>query len=332
MKCSVAMQAYRHAPYIRQAIEGVLMQDAPFPFELVIGEDGSTDGTREIVLEMRNRHPDRIRVLLGDRSNVITIRGRATGRRNLHAILEACRGEYIALCEGDDYWTSPAKLRLQVEAMDAHPEWSMCFHPAAIELEDGTQGGEIKIRVRRDVYTLEHYLAREIDIATAATLYRRSMMPQWPDWMWKVGFADVPMRVMLAANGPIGFVPGTMSVYRVHRGGIWSRGHHGADPEALEWQAETVVEAYTAFREYLGGRYDRPIAWRIAEASYDLAWCALLKGDAAAMRRALWRAVLERPAIPAGQRSFLAKAAFFACVPGALRLRRWLRGTGKRAV
>ena len=116
---SVEMITYNHAPYIAQAMDGVLSQKTDFPYELVIGEDCSTDGTREIVLRYAEAHPDVIRVVTSE-SNVGM---RANSRRTT----EACRGKYIAWCEGDDYWHRDDKLQLQVDYLENHPECKLVY-------------------------------------------------------------------------------------------------------------------------------------------------------------------------------------------------------------
>jgi glycosyltransferase involved in cell wall biosynthesis len=108
------MITYNHAPYIAQAIEGVLQQKTDFPFELVIGEDCSTDGTRKIVFEYQKKYRDIIRVITTDKNVGM--------RKNGYRTTKACRGKYIAFCEGDDYWHRPDKLQLQVNYMESHPE------------------------------------------------------------------------------------------------------------------------------------------------------------------------------------------------------------------
>jgi glycosyltransferase involved in cell wall biosynthesis len=112
---SVAMVTYNHAGYIRQAIESVLSQKTSFPFELVIGEDCSTDGTREIVLEYQRLFPQQVRVITSEQN--------VGGIENLRRIERQCRGRYIAYCEGDDYWHLSEKLERQVSFLEAHPEY-----------------------------------------------------------------------------------------------------------------------------------------------------------------------------------------------------------------
>ncbi len=111
---SVKMITYNHAPYIARAVEGVLQQKVNFPIEVVIGEDCSTDGTREIVFEYQKKYPDIIRVITSD-TNVGMI-------KNGYRTEKACRGKYVAWCEGDDYWHNPYKLQKQADYMESHPE------------------------------------------------------------------------------------------------------------------------------------------------------------------------------------------------------------------
>jgi glycosyltransferase involved in cell wall biosynthesis len=114
---NVLMPTYNHKAYIAEAIESVLKQKTAFSFELVIGEDCSTDGTKEIVLKYQEKNPQIIRLITPD-SNVGS---RANNRR----MLEYCQGRYIAFCDGDDYWHHPGKLQKQVDFLDSHPNYGL---------------------------------------------------------------------------------------------------------------------------------------------------------------------------------------------------------------
>jgi glycosyltransferase involved in cell wall biosynthesis len=116
---SVQMITYNHASYIAKAIEGVLAQRVSFPIELVIGEDCSIDGTRDIVLAYQSNHPDVIRVITSD-TNVGM-------KRNNYRTMKACRGKYVAFCEGDDYWHHTGKLQQQADYMERHPDCGLIF-------------------------------------------------------------------------------------------------------------------------------------------------------------------------------------------------------------
>src|SRR4051812_21193461 len=129
---SVAVQTYQHKAYIKDCLEGILMQKTNFPFEILLGEDRSTDGTREICMEYAKKYPDKIKLFLHHRENNIRINGRQTGLFNFLYNFFSAGGKYIAICEGDDYWTDPFKLQKQVDEMEVHLDINICSHPAVI--------------------------------------------------------------------------------------------------------------------------------------------------------------------------------------------------------
>lgn len=120
MKLSVLFLAYNHAPFVRQALDGVLMQETDFPFEVVIGEDCSRDNTLEIVGEYEARHPEKVRVLRMSRNLGM--------QANFIDTYRQCSGEYVAFMDGDDNWTYCEKLQRQVDFIESNPEFSFCFH------------------------------------------------------------------------------------------------------------------------------------------------------------------------------------------------------------
>ena len=116
---SVCMTAYNHEPYLREAIEGVLAQRTDFAVELVVGEDCSTDRTRAIAEEYAAACPGRVRLVTGP--------GNIGWRANYLRTFEACRGKYVAYCDGDDWWCDPGKLQRQVDLLEADPACGMCY-------------------------------------------------------------------------------------------------------------------------------------------------------------------------------------------------------------
>ena len=111
---SVCVVAYEQKDFIRQCLDSILGQKTNFEWELIIGEDGSTDGTKEICEDYAKRYPDKIRLQLRSRQEVIHINGRPTARYNIIQTIKASKGKYIAILEGDDYWTDPRKLQKQI--------------------------------------------------------------------------------------------------------------------------------------------------------------------------------------------------------------------------
>src|SRR5262245_52106657 len=120
MKVSVLIITYNHESFIAQAVKSALERRTDFEYEIVIGEDCSTDGTRRILMDLQGRYPKRVRLLLHDRNVGM--------QENLIRVLRACQGDYVALLEGDDFWLSSHKLQKQVDYLAAHPECSMCCH------------------------------------------------------------------------------------------------------------------------------------------------------------------------------------------------------------
>jgi len=206
------MITYNHVKYIARAIDSVLMQQVDFDYELVIGEDFSTDGTRAIVAEYQERYPDKIRAFLRKKNLGAQGNGMQT--------LAACHGQYMALLEGDDYWTDPFKLHKQVEFLEAHPECSMVFTAAKIlrgnELQDSYPPPVIG-----NIYTLDDILENDF-VLTATVMYRNSIKGHLPTWFKQMPVGDWPLHILHAMRGDIGYLPESTAVYRIHRGGVWS--------------------------------------------------------------------------------------------------------------
>lgn len=248
---SVAMITYNHERYIAQAIEGVLMQQTSFTYELVIGEDCSTDGTRRIVEDYALRFPDRVRPLLRDHNLGMLVNSVQTKL--------ACRGAYIALCEGDDYWTDPRKLQKQVDFLVSHPGHVICFHPVEqfVQATGETGPRHESRRLNRPIYSLGD-LARANFIPTQSVMYRNGIVTHYPAWYYEAPCGDWPLFVLLAEYGTIGFVDEVMAVYRVHSGGVFG----GAARVA---QLEMWINTLELLRTYLGPRYRRQIQAGISD-------------------------------------------------------------------
>jgi len=211
---SVAMRTYEHAPFVAQAIESVLLQDAPFEFEIVIGEDRSADGTREIVERYAERYPEHVRPVL-PAENV--------GHGEiLRRVLEAARGRYIAYLDGDDYWTSAAKLRRQVDYLEAHPECASCFHDASLVYDAaGTPSGVTTPALAESSFALEDILT-ECFVPSPSMVFRREIVAALPAWAFDSAWIDWLIHIRCAERGPLGYIPEPLAAYRVHDGGMFS--------------------------------------------------------------------------------------------------------------
>ena len=217
---SVMMLTYNHEPYIRQAIEGVVAQKTDFEFELIIGEDCSTDKTREICFEYQRKYPDKIRVLWAD-VNVQKLGG--NGRR----CLARCRGEFIALCEGDDYWIDSYKLQKQVDVMRSDKGISLCFADADVyyqgrDLQKSCHG--VLKRWGRDGKISGRDLIRSgYNPVTCTLMLRRSAYERaeknWEIFSWHLNVGDVTLITAISLLGDVWCSTDVMAVYRIHSRG-----------------------------------------------------------------------------------------------------------------
>lgn len=238
---SICMMTYNHEPFIARAIESVLMQDCVFSFELIIGEDASTDRTREICESFQKKNPDRI-VLINHKTNVGM-------HRNFLDILAACRGKYLAMLDSDDYWTDAGKLRKQVEFLEANPDFSICFHRAKVEYESGISPFYPDINCDTPETTTINDIAKTNYIHSSTVLFRNHILAAIPDWFRVAYPIDWPMHILTAQHGKIHFSKEEMAVYRVHGKSV-----HSTRSEL--WRSEKSLSLYQYLGEYF--RISRP--------------------------------------------------------------------------
>ncbi len=213
---SVLMLAYNHELYAAQALESVLCQNLsePFEFQLVIGEDRSTDETLAILKQYKARFPDKVKLL--DRPTNLGM------MQNFIDTYNNCDGEFIALLECDDFWTDNFKLEKQLHYMIKNPTVSACFHNVT-KMQTGSDGSEQSsipakpkpVKQLRDMWTTGPFF-------TCTAMLRRSCMPELPNFFDTLPIADWPLFMLFANAGPLGYIDEPMATYRVHSEGIWS--------------------------------------------------------------------------------------------------------------
>lgn len=211
-KVSVIMIAYNQEATIDEAIRSVVRQRAPFPFELIVADDASTDSTAARAQEWQRRYPAIVRVVareknLGLQANYLDAWSRA-------------RGEYIAICEGDDHWCSPHKLRRQAAWLDSHPECALTFHRVVNHYAD-TRTMSLSNPGQPGEMTLED-LARGNTITNLSVMYRALPHSELPGWLSEIKLFDYAIHSLHAARGTIHYMRRPMAVYRRYSRGIWS--------------------------------------------------------------------------------------------------------------
>lgn len=202
---TVRTSTYQHGAFIKDCIKGVLMQKTTFPFEFIIGEDFSTDGTREIVFDYARKYPNIIRVVTADYNVGMRANGVRCERR--------ARGKYFALCEGDDYWTDPLKLQKQVEFLEENPDYGIVH--TNFSTSDGKRIS-INNYPRNDQY-LNSFLSGNISIGTLTVLFRKDLFDSLPKYYQEKKFkmGDLPLWIEFASISKIKYIPDITAMYRV---------------------------------------------------------------------------------------------------------------------
>jgi glycosyltransferase involved in cell wall biosynthesis len=229
------MITYNQESYIEKAIESVLMQKTNFPIELVIGEDCSTDRTREICMQYRENHPDIIKLRLPEKNMGMI--------PNFIENLLACTGKYIAICEGDDYWTDRDKLQKQVDFLESHEECSFCFHNAEVYYCNTGLSRHFNIKLKTGLYSTKDFLLKGCIIPTASILFRKKYLPNpIPGWFYSVITGDVALELLLSTHGDYYYMDEIMCVYR--KNAINSLSLNLPD---LVFYQKTLLNLYTNF-------------------------------------------------------------------------------------
>lgn len=219
---SVCIQTYQHAAYIKECLDSVIKQKTNFPIEIILGEDNSDDGTREICIEYANKYPSFIHLFLRLEKDKIFVNGEKTGRFNFLENLKAAQGKYIAWLDGDDFWLTDNKLQKQVDYMNANPDCSMSFHKSMKCWENEKPYLNDSNMPDADTkFTLADFL-KENKINTVSAMFLKKHVDNLPSWFCQLPFIDFPLFVHIAQKGKIGYIAETMSVYRIHSHGFWS--------------------------------------------------------------------------------------------------------------
>ena len=220
MLVSICCLAYNHAAYIRECLDGFLMQRTDFPVEIIVHDDASTDGTQDILREYQARYPDRFHLILQTENQYSKGVNVA-----IQYIFPRVRGKYIAFCEGDDYWTDPDKLQKQVDFLEAHPDHSMCCHATKqyMQNEHLFTINETQKKLENKNFTFDCQRWTELVglFQTSSVIIRVKCLD--------IGFLqsfkkskDTHLFYSILENGKGYFFKDTMSVYRITGNGVWT--------------------------------------------------------------------------------------------------------------
>jgi glycosyltransferase involved in cell wall biosynthesis len=282
-KVSVAIITYNHVRYITQAVESVVSQQAAFPYEVVIGDDCSTDGTRETLLDLQRRFPDKIRLILHPQNLGLL------GKKNLVATFAECRGEYLAYLEGDDYWEASDKLQRQADFLDANTGFVGCFHDIKM-LKGGHPPAVWRMGYPPGVTTinLREMLAHGFP-HLMTMMYRRQKLSTFPDWFYEVCMGDWSVFSLLTNQGPMAYLPDwPAGIYRIHGTSYWLG-------KPFVERTFDEIHAYRIFLRLFAEEHHPVLRHKINRHQFWLVDAYLAKADREAARRAFWDALKDWP-------------------------------------
>jgi glycosyltransferase involved in cell wall biosynthesis len=277
---SVFVTTYQHAKYVSECLESILMQKINFPVEIVVGEDQSTDGTREICIEYAKKYPEKIRLFLRDRKQTTLYDENGMFSKSINGVftLMSCRGKRIAVCEGDDYWTDRYKLQKQVDFLEANADHGLihtdadCFFEASRKYTRNYLSNSFSIP-EGDVYG--ELLVRNF-IATVTVMFRSEFIKNVDiNELSRFKMGDKFLWLEIARRSKVGFLNESTAVYRVRSDSV----SHALDKsKRTEFFSSSFNMSYHFIDKYGCGRETEEKVYRQAfDTGYSLNALAVIK-------------------------------------------------------
>ncbi|MBR5627561.1 MAG: glycosyltransferase [Thermoguttaceae bacterium] len=264
IQVSVLCLTYNHEKYIRDALEGFVSQKTNFPFEVLVHDDASTDGTADIIREYERRYPEIIRGIYQTENKY------STGCDLLQEyVYPLIRGKYIAFCEGDDYWTVPYKLQKQFDALEAHPEVDICAHAVRV-IKNGKPGHPVAPADHDTLFSVEEVIEGEGGFVGTASLMYRTEIVLHPHLQFpQIYYIDYAWQISGSLRGGMLYLNDIMAVYRYAVTGSWTQRTFG-NPEKRIAHIRRVHRMLAALNEETGFQYNRSITRRQEQNRFDL--------------------------------------------------------------
>lgn len=252
---SVVCMAYNQEQYIHDAMLGFLMQKTTFPFEIIVHDDASTDATSGTIRDYQARYPRIIR-------SIIQVENQYSQRPSSVALFPTAiaEGEYIALCEGDDFWFDESKLQIQYDALRARPEIDFCFH-RTVEMFCDKKEPDFKLTNEEEgdtpcVLGLDEIIRHGGGMMkTASIVLRRDIFMELPDWYGECPVFDYSLKIIGSRRNGALYLPDTMCVYRIAAQGSWTANLSKKYEKFVEDQELSLQR----LEHFIDGRYKRAI-------------------------------------------------------------------------
>jgi|AntDeeMinimDraft_5_1070356.scaffolds.fasta_scaffold00685_12 glycosyltransferase involved in cell wall biosynthesis len=236
IKVSVSIITYNHESYIAKAIESVLNQKVDFKYEIIIGDDCSSDRTPEILKEYKKRYPEKIQLIMHPR-RYDNIPGRINNITNLYA----CRGKYIAMLDGDDYWISDDKLQKQADFLESNPDFSLCFHDSLMisendEFEPYLFSAKHKILTEKKIFSQFDFFTHGFLAQTSSVLFQNLPFGEFPEWFWRIYSADFAIQLLILQYGKAHYFPALKSGRHFNQKSVSSIYRNSSEKQYLKLQ------------------------------------------------------------------------------------------------
>ncbi len=252
IKVSIVCNAYNHEAYIRSALEGFVKQKTNFSFEVLIHDDASTDKTADIIREFEKKYPEIIKPIY-QTENQYSKKDGSLGRIQIGRV----KGKYIALCEGDDYWTDPLKLQKQYDALEANPQIDICATAAKTE-KNGQIVGEISPAFENKIFSAkEVILGGGGFVATASLMYRATFRKNPPPFLQLLSL-DYSLQIAGALRGGMIYLAEPTCVYRLTTPGSWTVRMRNAPHDKCK-HTEKVINMLQCLDEHTSGKFHQVI-------------------------------------------------------------------------
>lgn len=268
---SISCLAFNHEKYIRQCLDGFIMQKTNFKFEVLVHDDASTDGTADIIREYEEKYPDIIKPIYQTENQY-------SQGVNIGKIFQKPRakGKYYATCEGDDFWCDPNKLQIQVDALQSHPDCEMCVHVVEDVDESGLSKKKFHPNFQLDEGVID--MDKYIDIMcsksfhpfqTSSYLYKQSALTidPIPEFVKYFDVGDVKIMLTVIANTNIYFINEIMSCYRVNSKGSWTQRVFLNQNRRLQHE-KNMIKALLSYDDYTDNKYSSQIFKLINEKKF----------------------------------------------------------------
>lgn len=259
---SVVMITYNHELFIEESLLSILNQETSFEYEIIVGNDRSTDKTDDVIQNILKNHPKAYRVRYYNNNPNLGV------TPNSKKALDMVEGKYMALCEGDDFWIDEQKLQKQVDFLELNEDFAICFHNTRVDFFDQKAPSYyVNENIEKDVFTLDDMIGED-EIwftATASLMIRSSAYGKTPDWFLTSKSGDIPIIILAARNGKIKYLPDVMAVYRKNLASFSHTDSH--EDKSFLWNRVFMYEKLNA---ETGFKYNKRLKRNIARYYYML--------------------------------------------------------------